>query len=548
MTDIEIARNSKMEEISEIGKKLGIEAELECYGEYKAKIDYTNIKENNNGNLILVTAISPTPYGEGKTTVSIGLADALNKIGKKTVLALREPSMGPVFGLKGGATGGGYSQVVPMEDINLHFNGDFHAISTANNLLSAAIDNHIYQGNKLNINPKKICFNRVMDMNDRALRTITVGLSSKKETNRNEQFQITAASEVMTILCVAEDLKDLQRRLDQILVGYTYDETPVYAKDLSVSGAMSVILKDAIKPNLVQTLEQTPAIIHGGPFANIAHGCNSIIATKTALKLGEYVVTEAGFGSDLGGEKFLDLKCIKGKLTPKVIVLVATIKALKYNGGVSKEEITLKNIEAINNGIDNLGIHIENMQKYGVPVVVCLNKFETDEDDEIKVVNDYCLKKGALFAISTSYKFGGSGAISLAEAVVRATNKKNNFKPLYDEKLLIKEKIKIIAKEIYRAADVVYSNQALEEIKKIEELGRDKLPICIAKTQYSITDDASLLGAPIGSIIHVREVKLYNGAEFITVMLGNIMTMPGLPKVPAYENIYLKDGNIKGIF
>jgi len=548
MTDIEIARNSKMEEISEIGKKLGIEAELECYGEYKAKIDYTNIKENNNGNLILVTAISPTPYGEGKTTVSIGLADALNKIGKKTVLALREPSMGPVFGLKGGATGGGYSQVVPMEDINLHFNGDFHAISTANNLLSAAIDNHIYQGNKLNINPKKICFNRVMDMNDRALRTITVGLSSKKETNRNEQFQITAASEVMTILCVAEDLKDLQRRLDQILVGYTYDETPVYAKDLSVSGAMSVILKDAIKPNLVQTLEQTPAIIHGGPFANIAHGCNSIIATKTALKLGEYVVTEAGFGSDLGGEKFLDLKCIKGKLTPKVIVLVATIKALKYNGGVSKEEITLKNIEAINNGIDNLGIHIENMQKYGVPVVVCLNKFETDEDDEIKVVNDYCLKKGALFAISRSYKFGGSGAISLAEAVVRATNKKNNFKPLYDEKLLIKEKIKIIAKEIYRAADVVYSNQALEEIKKIEELGRDKLPICIAKTQYSITDDASLLGAPIGSIIHVREVKLYNGAEFITVMLGNIMTMPGLPKVPAYENIYLKDGNIKGIF
>jgi len=548
MNDIDIARSRKMEPISRIGKKLGIESALEYYGNYKAKIEYDNILRKEDGNLVLVTAISPTPYGEGKTTVSIGLADALNKMNKNAVLALREPSMGPVFGLKGGATGGGYSQVVPMEDINLNFTGDFHAITTANNLLSAAIDNHLYQGNNLNINPERICFNRVMDMNDRALRLINVGMSSSRETIRKDKFQITAASEIMTILCLANDLNDLKRRLDQILVGYTYDDEPIYAKDLKVSGAMSVVLKDAIKPNLVQTLEHTPAIIHGGPFANIAHGCNSIIATKTALKLGDYVITEAGFGSDLGGEKFLDLKCPKGNLTPNAIVLVTTIKALKYNGGVSKEEISLPNLEAIKRGICNLQVHLENMKKYMVPVVVCLNKFESDNEEEIKFIKDFCHEKNAFFAISNAYKNGGEGALELAKEVVKACSLDNNFRPLYDECAPIKEKVMILAKEIYRANNVEYSELALKQISEIEKLGRDKLPICIAKTQYSITDDANLLGAPLGSTIHVREVKLYNGAEFITLLLGNIMTMPGLPKAPAYEDIHLENGNIKGIF
>jgi len=548
MTDIEIARNNKMKKISELGEQLGIASELEYYGNYKAKINYSNINREANGNLILVTAISPTPYGEGKTTVSIGLADALNKINKQTILTLREPSMGPVFGLKGGATGGGYSQVVPMEDINLHFTGDFHAITTANNLLSAAIDNHIYHGNSLNINPNKIFFKRVMDMNDRALRVVNVGLSSKKEVIREDQFQITAASEIMTVLCLAEDLDDLKRRLDQILVGYTYNDTAVYSKDLAVSGAMAVILKDALKPNLVQTLEHTPAIIHGGPFANIAHGCNSIIATKTALKLADYVITEAGFGSDLGGEKFLNLKCRKGRLTPSAIVLVATVKALKYNGAIEQSEISTKNMSALENGIVNLGIHIENLQKFGVPVVVCLNKYETDDSEEIEFINNYCLDKGTLFAISTAYKDGGSGAISLAQKVIEAVEMPNKFKPIYDETLPIKDKISILAKEIYHAANIEYSDCALAQIKDIENLGRDKLPICVAKTQYSITDDASLLGAPLDTTIHVREVRLYNGAEFIVVLLGNIMTMPGLPKVPAYEKIYLESGNIMGIF
>ncbi len=549
MSDIEIARSIKMDNISDISIKLGINNNIELYGKYKAKINYDEIDGMEDGKLILVTAISPTPYGEGKTTVSIGLADALNKLNKNVVLALREPSMGPVFGMKGGATGGGYSQVVPMEDINLHFTGDFHAITSANNLLSAAIDNHLYHGNVLEINPDTICFNRVMDMNDRSLRTVQVGLSSKKEVKRFDHFQITAASEIMTILCLSSDMKDLKRRLDQILVGYNYQGEAIYAKDLQVSGAMAVILKEAMKPNLVQTLEHTPAIIHGGPFANIAHGCNSIIATKCALKLGDYVVTEAGFGSDLGGEKFLDLKCPKANIKPSAVVLVATVKALKYNGGVIKEEITKKNVEALSSGIVNLGIHLENMQKYGVPVVVCLNKYDTDLDEEIKFIKNYCLKKGARFSVSNAYSMGGKGAIDLAEEVLDLVEIDNNYKPIYNNDLSIKEKILKIAQEIYRAREVVYSDEAFEQIKKIEELGRDKLPICVAKTQYSITDNANLLGAPIGEDIHVREVRLYNGAEFITVLLGDIMTMPGLPKKSAYESIYINSNDeIEGIF
>ena len=549
MTDIEIAKKNKMHKIKSIGKKLNVENLLEYYGDYKAKIDYEKIKTNKKGKLVLVTAISPTPYGEGKTTVSIGLADALNKLNKNAVLALREPSMGPVFGLKGGATGGGKSQIQPMEEINLHFTGDFHAITSANNLLSAAIDNHLYFGNKLNINPDTICFYRAMDMNDRALRLINVGLSSAKETQRKDKFQITAASEIMTILCLSSDILDLERRLDQILVGYTYEGKAVYAKDLNVSNAMAVILKEALKPNLVQTLEHTPAIVHGGPFANIAHGCNSIIATKTALSLGDYVITEAGFGSDLGGEKFLDLKCPKAGLLPDAIVLVATIKALKYNGGVLKQDITKKNLSALRKGIGNLQIHMENMQKFGIPVVVCLNKYNTDKTDEIEYVKKFCENHGAIFSVSEAYKKGGRGAIPLAEKVIEATNKKSNFKPIYDKEMKIIDKINFLAKEIYRAKEIIYSDEAKEEIKKIEALGRDKLPICIAKTQYSITDDANKLGAPINEDIHVREVRLYNGAEFITVLLGDIMTMPGLPKVPAYENILINENNeIDGIF
>lgn len=549
MEDIEIAQMNKMYEIKRIGKKLGISDSLEYYGKYKAKIDLSKIENNKEGKLVLVTAISPTPYGEGKTTVSIGLADALNKLKKNAVLALREPSMGPVFGLKGGATGGGYSQVQPMDEINLHFTGDFHAITSANNLLSAAIDNHLYQGNMLNIDEKTICFYRTMDMNDRALRTINVGLDSKKEITRQDKFQITAASEIMTILCLSTDYKDLKRRLDQIIIGYSKEGKVLYAKDLNVSNAMAVILREAMKPNLVQTLEHTPAIIHGGPFANIAHGCNSIIATKTALKLGDYVITEAGFGADLGAEKFLDLKCEKANIHPDAIVLVTTIKALKYNGGVSKDKINEKNISALKEGSGNLEVHIENMQKYGIPVIVCLNKYTTDNLEEIKFVKEFCLSKGAEFEVSTAYSKGGKGAINLANKVLEATEEKNNYKRIYNINSSIKDKINTLAHEIYRAKDIEYSDVALEQIKKIEKLKRDKLPICIAKTQYSITDDAKKLGAPINSTIHVKEVRLYNGAEFITVLLGDIMTMPGLPKIPAYENIKLNElDEIEGIF
>lgn len=549
MTDIEIARKTKKKSIRLIGKNLGISNALEYYGTDKAKIDIKKLPKKENGKLILVTAVSPTPYGEGKTTVSIGLGDAFHRLGDNVVLALREPSMGPVFGLKGGATGGGKSQIVPMEDINLHFTGDFHAITSANNLLCAAIDNHLFQGNELNINPDTICFYRCMDMNDRALRKIQIGLSMKKEVPRSDSFQITAASEIMTIFCLSEDEADLRRRLDQILIGYTYDKKPVYAKDLKVTGAMTVLLKEAMKPNLVQTLEHTPVIVHGGPFANIAHGCNSIIATKTALQLGDYVVTEAGFGSDLGAEKFLDIKCRKAGLSPDAIVLVVTLKALKYNAGVPKEEITKENPQAVKEGLPNLQVHLENMKRYGVPVVVCLNKFQTDTKKEIDVLIDYCEQNQVSLAISTAYKDGGKGAIELATVLKEEMKNHYRFQTLYDENLEIKEKIAILAHDIYRADRVEYTKEAEEQIAQIEKLNRNHLPICVAKTQYSISDDATLLNAPIGNTIHVRSVRLYNGAEFITVLLGNIVTMPGLPKVSAYEAINLDDeGNIEGIF
>lgn len=549
MTDIEIARKARKKPIRSIGKALGIDATLEYYGTDKAKINVKKIAKSTNGKLILVTAISPTPYGEGKTTVSIGLGDAFHRLGDNVILALREPSMGPVFGLKGGATGGGKSQVVPMEEINLHFTGDFHAITSANNLLCAAIDNHLFQGNELNINPESICFFRCMDMNDRALRKIQIGLSMKNEIPRYESFQITAASEIMTILCLSENEQDLRRRLDQILIGYTYDNTPIYAKDLDVTGAMTVLLKEAMKPNLVQTLEHTPVIIHGGPFANIAHGCNSIIATKTALKLGDYVITEAGFGSDLGAEKFLDIKCRKAKINPDAIVLVATIKALKYNAGISKENILEENPMAVREGLPNLQVHIENMKKYGVPVVVCLNKFESDTQKEIDVLIDFCEENEISLAISTAYKDGGKGAIELANVLKEEMKQNYRFQTLYDENLEIKEKIAILAHDIYRSNKIEYSKEAEEQISQIEKLGRNHLPICVAKTQYSISDDAKLLNAPIGNTIHVRSVRLYNGAEFITILLGNIVTMPGLPKIPAYEAIDLDaKENIRGIF
>lgn len=548
MEDIEIAHNNKINNIKTIAKKLHIENNIELYGKYKAKINYEDIKQNKNGKLILVTATSPTPYGEGKTTVSIGLADAMHKLDKSVCLALREPSMGPVFGLKGGATGGGMSQVVPMEDINLHFTGDFHAITSANNLLCAAIDNHLYQGNKLNINPETISFYRCMDMNDRALRNAEIGTSLKKEIKRMDHFQITAASEIMMIFCMSKDLKDLKERLNRILIGYTYDNKPVYAADLKVADAMSVLLKDALKPNLVQTLEHTPAIIHGGPFANIAHGCNSIIATNTALKLADYVITEAGFGSDLGAEKFLDIKCPIAGIKPSAIVLVTTIKALKYNGGIPKEEILKENIEGLKKGIPNLEIHINNLNQYHIPVIVCLNKFNTDTPNEIKLIKETCEKNNAEFVESLAYTKGGKGAVELANKIFDLKDT-NEYKPLYDYNLPIKDKIELIAKNIYHSNNIEYTEKSLEQINNINKLKRNNLPICIAKTQYSISDDPASLGAPINNTIHVKEVRLYNGASFITVLLGSIVTMPGLPKEPAYEDIKLNNINeIEGIF
>lgn len=547
MTDIEIANNAKIQKISDIAKKIGIkEDELELYGNYKAKLNeniYKRLENNESGKLILVTATNPTSAGEGKTTVTIGLGQAMNKINKKTVIALREPSLGPVFGIKGGATGGGYSQVVPMEDINLHFTGDMHAITSANNLLCAMIDNHIHQGNILNIDPKNILIKRCLDINDRCLRDIIVGLGSKiNGVVREDGFVITVATEIMAILCLAKDLNDLKIKLGQILIGYTYDSKPVYAKDLKADGAMTVLLKDALKPNLVQTLEGTPALIHGGPFANIAHGCNSVRATSLALKLGDYCVTEAGFGADLGAEKFLDIKCRLANLKPNCIVIVSTLRSLKYN---SSEE---KNSE-LKTGLENLGVHIENMKKFGVPVIVALNHFDKDKPEEIEKVKDFCFSKECEFSISDSFSKGGIGATDLAQKVCMLCEKKSDFSPIYSLNLSIKEKILKIAKEIYRAEGVIYTAQAEKKIKEIESLGKENLPVCIAKTQYSLSDDPSKLGFPKGFNINVGDINLLNGAGFIVVLTGNIMRMPGLPKLPAANQIDIdKNGKTVGIF
>ncbi len=552
MTDIEIARSIKMLEISEIAKKIGIgDKYLENYGKYKAKIDLGILNELNKkeGKLILVTSINPTPFGEGKTTMSIGIHDALRKLGFNSLAVLREPSLGPVFGIKGGAAGGGYSQVVPMEDINLHFTGDMHAIGAANNLLCAAIDNHIFQGNKLNIDKNKIIFNRCVDMNDRALRTVTVGLDLGKDVIHENHYSITVATEVMAILCLAENLKDLKDRLGNILFAYDVDGKPLFVRDLHVEEAMTILLKDAIKPNLVQTLENNPVIIHGGPFANIAHGCNSLIATKLGLKLSDYVVTEAGFGADLGAEKFLDIKCRKGNLKPSVIVINATIRSLKYNGGMSKDELNIKNMEYLKKGICNLEVHIENMKKYLDNIVVCLNKFDFDDEDEISFVENYCEKLGCEFAVCISYKNGGEGATDLARKIVKLCENDIEFNLLYDENDSIKNKIEKVSKDIYHAGSVKYLDEALENIQKIESMGLDKLPICVAKTQYSISDDAKKLGYPKDYEIIVRDVLVNSGAGFIVVYMGKIMTMPGLSKNPAYENMHIDDdGTIYGLF
>lgn len=557
LSDIEIAQNAKMLKIKDIAKELGIdEEELIPYGHYKAKISQEcidRLESEEDGKLILVTAINPTPAGEGKTTTSVGLAEGMYKIGEKAVLALREPSLGPVFGIKGGAAGGGYAQVVPMEDINLHFTGDMHAITSANNLLCALIDNHIQQGNVLGIDPRRIQIKRCLDMNDRALRNCIIGLGGKVNgVPREDHFQITVASEIMAILCLADDLVDLKARLSRILVAYTYDGKPVFASDVEAVGAMTALLKDAINPNLVQTLENTPAIIHGGPFANIAHGCNSVRATKLALKLGDYAITEAGFGSDLGAEKFFDIKCRYAGLKPSCTVIVATIRALKYNGGVPKTELTAENTEALRKGIVNLGAHIENMRKYGVPAVVAINHFYTDTEAEIAIVREYCEKMGAKVAFSDVFLKGGEGGIELANAVIDTINEnegKTNFAPIYDEKLSIKEKLNIIAKEIYRADGVSYTTGAEKAIKEIEAIGFDKLPVCVAKTQYSLSDDPTKLGCPKNFTITVRDVKLSAGAGFVVALTGDIMTMPGLPKVPAANKIDVSaDGEISGLF
>ena len=541
--DIDIARSVKLNKINSVARSLGVKREnIIPYGDYMGKIKFDKIDDNKNGKLILVTSINPTSYGEGKTTVSIGLDDALCSLGKKSVVVLREPSLGPVFGIKGGACGGGYSQVVPMEDINLHFTGDIHAITTANNLISAAIDNHIYFGNELDIDVNNICFKRCMDMNDRALRNIELS-------NRHESFNITAASEIMSVLCLSNDFHDLKRKLANILIAYNSKGDAIFARDLKLEGALATILKDAIRPNLVQTLEHNPAIIHGGPFANIAHGCNSIIATKLGLKLADYVVTEAGFGSDLGAEKFFDIKCRYAGLKPDCVVIVVTIKALKYNGGVSDEDILKEDVEALQKGISNLEVHIENMLKYTSNIVVTLNKFDTDTKREIDFIRQFLLGKQVRFAINESYMRGGKGAIDLASKVLDVCSCDNDFKLLYDEKLPIREKIEIIAKEIYHASGVLYDDSALESISNIEKLGLDKLPVCIAKTQYSISDNPKLLGYPKGYDVTVRGVSVYSGAGFIVVYLGNIMTMPGLSRRPNYEKIDIDDNyNIEGLF
>ena len=555
LSDVEINKEAKLDSIQDIAMRLGIEEDdIELYGKYKAKLSnslYRKIENKENGKLILVTAINPTPLGEGKTTVTVGLGQAFGKLKKKAIIALREPSLGPVMGIKGGATGGGYSQVAPMDEINLHFTGDIHAITAANNLISAVIDNHIFQGNELQINPETITWKRAMDMNDRALRKITLDYSYKdKEFIRQDGFDITVASEIMAILCLAEDLKDLENRISEIIFGYNMAGEPLKVKDLKIQGAVTALLKDAMKPNLVQTIENTPCLIHGGPFANIAHGCNSIIATKTALKLADYVITEAGFGADLGAEKFLDIKCRVANLKPSAVVIVATIRALKYNGGVDKENLKEENLEALRLGFENLKKHIENMQKYQLPVVVALNRFESDTDAEINLLKELCFANEAELILTEVFAKGGEGGIELAQKLISIVdNKATNYMPLYDTNLSVKEKIEIIAKEIYGADGVEYSEKALNSIKKIEEIGRDKLPICIAKTQYSFSDNPKLLGRPTGFKISVRDILLKNGAGFIVAIAGSIMTMPGLPKVPAAEKIYVaEDGTIEGLF
>ncbi len=554
LTDIEIAQQAKLRLIKDVASDIDInEDELEFYGKYKAKLSdelSERVSKNKDGKLVLVTAINPTPAGEGKTTTSAGLGQAMAKIGKKAIIALREPSLGPVFGIKGGAAGGGYSQVLPMEDINLHFTGDMHAITSANNLLCAMLDNHMQQGNVLGIDPRRILFKRCLDMNDRALRNVVIGLGGKVNgVPREDGFIITVASEVMAILCLANDISDLKKRLGNILVAYTYDGNPVFCKDIKADGAMTALLKDALKPNLVQTLEGTPAIMHGGPFANIAHGCNSVRATKLALKLGDYCITEAGFGSDLGAEKFLDIKCRYAGIAPSCIVIVATCRALKYNGGVPKAEVSEPNLDALKNGIVNLGVHIDNMNKYGVPVVVAINRFYTDSEEELKYIEDYCHQRGAEFALSDVFCEGGNGGVDLAKKVVEACEKPSDFKLLYDNDLTIKEKMNRIATEIYGADKVNYTPQAEKALKDVVALGGDKLPVCVAKTQYSLSDNPALLGAPKGFDITVRDVRISNGAGFVVVYTGNIMTMPGLPKVPAANNIDVDENNvISGLF
>lgn len=554
-SDIQIAQEAKMEPIVKIAEKLDLhDDDIELYGKYKCKISLDvmdKYKEKKDGKLVLVTAINPTPAGEGKSTVTVGLGQALCRKGKKAVIALREPSLGPVFGVKGGAAGGGYSQVVPMEDINLHFTGDMHAITSANNLLCAAIDNHIHQGNALRIDSRRIIFKRVMDMNDRALRHIVVGMGGKANGFvREDGFMITVASEIMAILCLATSLSDLKERMGNILIAYDLDGNPVYAKQLEVQGAMALLMKDAIKPNLVQTLENTPAIIHGGPFANIAHGCNSIQATKLALKLGDIAITEAGFGADLGAEKFLDIKCRYGNLNPDCVVIVATIRALKHHGGVSKEDLNTPNVDALAKGIGNLEKQIENIKKYNVPVVVAINKFLSDSEEEIKYIKDFCAKLGVKVALSEVWEKGGEGGLELADAVEDIlNNEKSNFKVLYSEQDSIKDKIATIAKEIYGADGVEYSTAANKQIAELEKFNLDKLPICMAKTQYSLSDNPQLLAKPSGFNINVQEVRVSNGAGFIVVQTGNIMTMPGLPKVPAANRMdILENGEIVGLF
>ena len=556
LTDIEIAQGAKLEPISKIAEKIGLlEEEYEPYGRYKAKITdefFTRMADKPDGKLILVTAINPTPAGEGKTTTTVGLGMAMSKMGKNAIIALREPSLGPVFGVKGGAAGGGYSQVLPMEDINLHFTGDFHAITTANNLLSAVIDNHIQQGNALGIDQRRVLFPRVLDMNDRALRNVVIGLGAKVDgIPREDHFMITVASEIMAILCLSESISDLKSRLGKILVAYKYDGSPVYCSDLGVNGAMAAVLKDALKPNLVQTLENTPALIHGGPFANIAHGCNSVRATKLALKLSDYAITEAGFGADLGAEKFFDIKCRFANLKPSCVVLVATVRALKYNGGVAKADLANENLEALKNGAVNLEAHIDNLQKYGVPVVVAINRFGTDTDAELKAVEEMCIAKGAEFALSDVFAKGGEGGLALAEKVVKACEGESNFHVLYPDEMSIKDKITTVAKEIYGAKDVKFDAAASKAIAEFEALNPEyaKFPVCMAKTQYSLSDDPTKLGRPTDFTLTVREVKLSAGAGFIVALTGAIMTMPGLPKAPAALKIDVDDnGKITGLF